>query len=98
MTREKNIRVLALVTDAYGGTGGIAQYHRDFLECIRSRKKPICDVEIGARTVTVCHLANISYLNHAHLKWDPAKEQFVDGKGDAKWLDVVHRDPWSIKV
>jgi len=29
-------RVLALVSDAYGGTGGIAQYNRDFLECVAS--------------------------------------------------------------
>ena len=33
MKSEKK-RVLALVTDAYGGTGGIAQYNRDFLECL----------------------------------------------------------------
>jgi glycosyltransferase involved in cell wall biosynthesis len=36
MTRVKGIRVLALVTDAYGGTGGIAQYNRDFLESVAS--------------------------------------------------------------
>src|SRR5690606_8919069 len=58
----------------------------DWLECIRTRKKPICDVEIGARTVSVCHLVNIAYLNDAHVKWDPAREQFLDGKGKAEWL------------
>jgi predicted dehydrogenase len=68
----------------------------DWLQCIGTRKKPICDVEIGARTVTVCHLANIAYLRDARLKWDPAKEQFVDGKGQAEWLDVPHRAPWKI--
>jgi predicted dehydrogenase len=69
---------------------------RDWLECIRTRQKPICDVEIGARTVTVCHLANIAYLNNAHLKWDPAREQFLAGTGKTDWLDIPHRAPWSV--
>lgn len=68
----------------------------DWIECIRSRKKPIADVEIGARTVTVCHLANLAYYHHASMKWDPAKEQFVGGTGDPKWLDVPHRAPWVL--
>lgn len=37
-TPQKSIRVLALVTDAYGGTGGIAQYNRDFLESIAAHE------------------------------------------------------------
>jgi predicted dehydrogenase len=71
-------------------------HYGDWLNCMRTRKKPICDVEIGARTVTVCHLANIAYLNDAQLKWDPAKERFVDGKGKAEWLDIPHRAPWKV--
>ena len=73
-----------------------SDHFRDWLECIRTRKKPICDVEIGARTVTVCHLANIAYLNDAHLKWDPAREQFIHGAGKAEWLDRPHRAPWNV--
>jgi predicted dehydrogenase len=69
----------------------------DWVQCIRSRKRPICDVEIGARTVTVCHLVNLSYYhNNAHLKWDPAGEAFVDGQGEAAWLDVPYRGPWKL--
>ena len=71
--------------------------HRgDWLASIRSRQKPICDVEVGARTVSVCHLVNLAYYHRQPLKWDPQKEQFVEGTGDPKWLDVPHRDPWKI--
>ena len=70
----------------------------DWLKCIETREKPICDVEVGARTVSVCHLVNLAYLNDAHLKWDPAKEQFVGGTGNPKWLDIPHREPWTIKA
>src|SRR5207253_9405514 len=34
---------------------------QDFVNCVFSRQRPICDVEIGARSVTVCHLVNIAY-------------------------------------
>jgi len=68
----------------------------DWLACIRSRKQPICDVEVGARTVTVCHLVNLAYYHGQKLKWDPKKEQFVDGTGNKAWLNVPHRDPWNV--
>jgi predicted dehydrogenase len=52
--------------------------HRDnWLKCIATRERPLCDVEIGARSVTVCHLLNLAYWNHAHLHWDPMKWEFT---------------------
>jgi predicted dehydrogenase len=68
----------------------------DWLACIRSRQKPICDVEVGARTVSVCHLVNLAYYHGQPLKWNPKKEQFADGTGNKAWLDVPHRDPWKL--
>ena len=63
---------------------------------IRSRKPPICDVEVGARTVTVCHLVNLAYYHGQKMRWDPTKEQFADGTGNKEWLDVPQRDPWTL--
>ncbi|HVY72078.1 MAG TPA: Gfo/Idh/MocA family oxidoreductase [Verrucomicrobiae bacterium] len=71
-------------------------HQRDWLKCIRTRKRPICDVEIGARTVTVCSLVNLAYYHGQPLKWDPVNEQFTHGTGKAEWLDTPHRDPWKI--
>jgi predicted dehydrogenase len=68
---------------------------KDFLDCIRTRKRPICDVEIGCRSVTVCHLGNIAYWTHKRLKWDPKKEQFIGDPEANKWLDRDKRDPWK---
>src|SRR6266567_3547003 len=67
----------------------------DWLSCVRHRKPPVADVEIGARTVTVCHLVNLAYYYGQRMKWDPRKEQFVGG-GDKRWLDVPHREPWKL--
>jgi predicted dehydrogenase len=68
----------------------------DWLKSIRSRQLPICDVEIGARSVTVCHLGNLAYWNKCALRWDPVKEKFVRGAGDNKWLDREKRAPWKV--
>jgi predicted dehydrogenase len=71
--------------------------HRaDWLACIRNRKRPICDVEIGAHTVNVCHLVNLAYYHGQKLKWNPRSERFVGGAGKNEWLDVSYRSPWKL--
>ncbi len=58
-----------------------AQYHmKHWLECIPERKTPNADVEIGHRSVSVGHLANITRKLNRRLRWDPAKERFVGDK------------------
>ncbi len=69
---------------------------QDFLNCVRSRKRPICDVEVGARSATVCHLGNLAYWNHRRLQWDPAKEQFIDDPEANYWIDRKKRGPWRV--
>ena len=68
---------------------------QDFLNCIKTRQRPICDVEIGCRSVTVCHLGNFAYWNHRRLKWDPAKEVFLGDDEANQWLDRDKRGPWG---
>jgi predicted dehydrogenase len=70
-------------------------HHRNWLDCIRTRKRPIADVEIGARTVTLIHLGNLAYLHRMSLKWNPQTWRFVDPAHDA-WRDRPRRDPWQL--
>jgi hypothetical protein len=72
-----------------------ADHLDDWLTATRSRKPPICDVETGARTANVCNLVNLAYYYGQPMKWDPSRETFVGGTGDASWLDVAHRTPWA---
>ncbi len=66
-----------------------ARYHMEnWLDCIKTRRRPVADVEIGHRSITVCHLANIARELGRKLRWDPAKEQFV---GDDEANDYVSR-------
>ncbi len=71
-------------------------HQRDWLNCVRSRKRPICDVEVGARSVTVCHLGNLAYWNHRKLRWDAKEWQFIGDAEANKWLDRERRDPWQL--
>ena len=69
-----------------------ARWHmQDWLDCIRSRKRPVADVEIGHRSVTVCHLANIAWAAGRPLRWDPSQEQFVDDAQANSYLDRPRR-------
>ena len=73
-------------------------HHRDWINCIRSRKRPVADVEIGARTATLIHLGNLAYWNHKKLRWDPRGWKFVGDEAASKWLDRERREPWGLPV
>ena len=68
----------------------------NWLDCIRSRKTTVADVEIGHRSATVCHLGNIARSVGRKLKWDPAKEVFVGDEEANKHLDRARRKPYQL--
>jgi predicted dehydrogenase len=69
-----------------------ARWHmQNWLDCIRTRQRPVADVEIGHRSVTVCHLANITRAAGRPLRWDPKREQFVDDEAANALLDRPRR-------
>jgi predicted dehydrogenase len=71
-------------------------HQTDWLRSIRTRQKPICDVEVGLRSVTVCHLGNIAYWLGRPLKWDPTEEHFLGDPEANRWCDRPRREPWTL--
>jgi predicted dehydrogenase len=71
-------------------------HYTDWLDAIRKRTKPICDIEIGASSVTVCHLGNIAYRLQRPLKWDPKREVFVGDDEANRLLSRTMRSPWHL--
>jgi predicted dehydrogenase len=69
---------------------------QNFLECVRQRKRPAADVEIGHRSATVCHLGGIAMRLGRKLRWDPAKERFIDDEQANKMLSRPMRQPWRL--
>ena len=69
---------------------------RNFLDCIKSRTTPTADVELGHRTVTACHLANISLrLGGRAIRWDAGREEIVGDAEASKSLVRPYRKPWD---
>ncbi len=70
-------------------------HHQNWLDCIRSRNRPVADVEIGARSAQVCQLANIGYQLRHRLTWDPAREEFRDDAAANRLRSRENRAPWN---
>ncbi len=69
---------------------------RNFLDCIKTRQRPVADVEDGHQVATACHLANISLrLGGRSLRWDPDKEQIVGDREAAAMMRRPYRAPWD---
>ncbi len=71
-------------------------HKQDWINCIRNRQRPICDVAIGASTIIVCHLANIASWLNRPIKWDPVKQEIVGDLEASRWLDRPKRGPWRL--
>ena len=56
----------------------IINHMGNFFDCVKSRRKPISDVESQHRSVTTCHLGNIAMWVGRPLRWDPKAEEFLD--------------------
>ncbi len=70
----------------------------NFFQCIRSRKAPICEAEIGHRSVSVCHLGVIAIRLGRKLNWDPEKEQFIEDREANGYLQREMRKPWNYEM
>ena len=69
---------------------------RNFLDCVKSRRRPNADVEEGHRSAVMCHLGNISTRLGRSLRWDAAREQIVGDAEANQWLARPYRAPWKL--
>jgi predicted dehydrogenase len=87
----------AATAEAWEGPGWIARPHiQNWLDCIKTRRKPNADVEIGHRSISVCHLANIVRLVGRRLRWDPEREIFPDDPEATAYVDRPLREGWEL--
>ena len=67
----------------------------NFLYAMNTRKRPITNEIVGARTSIACHLLNQTYYNQEAIAWNPQKNTFAKG-GDPKWLTRNYRGEWKV--
>jgi hypothetical protein len=70
-------------------------HYGNWLDCIRTRKLPICDVAIGHRSATVCHLGNIAIRSQKTVRWDPIKERMIGDDELQAMTSRPYRAPWA---
>ena len=70
-------------------------HYQDWIDAIKTRKKPISDVETGHRTSSLCNIANIAYELQRPLKWDPKKEHFIGDDAANMMLSRAYRGKWN---
>jgi predicted dehydrogenase len=70
---------------------------RNFLECIRTRQKPISEIETCVRSSTVCLLANLSMRFRSRIDWDQNKWTCAQTEMQPN-LNAAYREPWKLEV
>ena len=69
---------------------------RNFVECMKSRKLPISDVEIAHRSTSTTLLANIALRSRRRVTWDGQSEKIIGDAEASKWLSKAYRAPWKL--
>jgi predicted dehydrogenase len=74
-----------------------ATYHiRDFLNCVKSRGKPLCDADVACYGHIACHAANITIYLNRKLTYDPVKHEFPGDDEANRLRSESLREPWRI--
>jgi hypothetical protein len=94
--QDRKPRRKPMVLSNHDGYGELDNAHaRNFLDCVKSRQKPNCDIEEGHRSTTYALLANIALAIKARLDWDAQAERFTNNDAANELLDYEYRQPWS---
>jgi predicted dehydrogenase len=76
---------------------GNARHWANFLECVKTREKPISDIETCHKSTSTCHLGNISLRSKLRVDYDPVRE-LISQPEARKYFSRESRKPWTLKV
>lgn len=94
--REKPVTEYRMEAKRVQGKDATDLHTANFIECVRSRKAPNAEVEIGHRSTTVPLLGNIAYKTGHKLVWDAEKEMIIGDPEANKLLGRKARKPWDL--
>ena len=78
------------------GEGRDLEYHvKNFLDCVKSRAKPACDISIAVNTAKVAHMGNIAYKTGRKLLWDKSNNRFINDAQANELMTRMYRAPWK---
>jgi hypothetical protein len=79
-----------------GGKASGGSLTKNFIECIKSRRPPNADVELGRLSTTLCHLGNICTRLKRDVQFDPQREDFGDDEEAQALLTKEYRAPYTL--
>jgi predicted dehydrogenase len=93
VSEQKAAEVITLKDGLHDGGG---HHQRNFIECLRTRQPPNCDLLTGHRATTACQLANIAYRTGRKIRWDAAREVILGDVEATKLMRKKYRAPWTL--
>jgi predicted dehydrogenase len=97
MTKDEQRKLDEEVVKLYGGKQP-GSHMQNFFDCVQSRETPISDVVTHHRTMTCCHLCNITLMLGRELRWNPDKEQFEGDEQATMLMSRPKRGKYSWKA
>jgi predicted dehydrogenase len=74
-----------------------ATFHvRDFLDCVKTRGKPLANAEVACQSHIACHAANTAIFLGRKLNFDPQKNEFIADDEANRLRSEALREPWRI--
>jgi len=84
--------------DKGGGSGSDAPHIQNFLDCVKSGKRPAADIEDGHQSTLLCHLGNLAYRTGRTVKLDATTHQPVGDKEQQRLWSREYRNGWEPRV
>ena len=79
---------------------GSSDFHfehvKNFVECVKSRRKPVADIELNHKSVNACHLANIAARVRTQIRWDAKSERLTGPQEAQELVGREYRSPWRL--
>ena len=93
-TRDDRYRMEALPRRE--GSSGLNAHAANFIECIRTRGRPNCPVDVAANTAINAHMGNVALRVGGRVYWDEAGKNFLDNDDANRFLTPTYRSPWTL--
>ena len=68
---------------------------RNFIDCIKTRKDPACNIENGRLVALYAHMANIALRTNSRLEWSNASKNFGNNPAANALITPSYRKPWT---
>lgn len=76
--------------------GAVRRHVASFIESVRTRRRPVADIEVGHRSTNPGHLMNISWRTGRRIRWDGVRETIVGDDAGRALITKSYRPPWRL--